>query len=125
LPEFKRADLERMARTVTDTLWNGDRKDPAFFNYIDGANAPYGGDGPFQVGTIRDGWAMMGRYSPAVQSLMERVMEVVKAGVGAPHTLGRYHFGASVEVGLSGHLLWNRARPGFKKVSLSREVEAR
>jgi hypothetical protein len=57
---FSQSDVLRMARTFTDSVWNGSISDPRFANYLNGSNQPYrknnyNGD-PAACTHVYDGW---------------------------------------------------------------------
>ena len=98
---FDEADVEGLARTLTDNIWNGSLEDPRFHNYIDGANGPYRNLGPWEGGWINAGWAMLGRYSSQAQLVFEASLQAAAGGVRNP-TIDRWD--GHAKVALSGHV---------------------
>jgi hypothetical protein len=104
---FTRDDVERMAATLTDVIWNGSLDDPRYTNYIDGSNLPYRGVEAWANGIVYHGWALVGRYSEDAQRALEHTLGAIEAGVRNPSlTRNGSSYG---RVALSGHLLRNTA----------------
>lgn len=107
---FSAADLDRMAHTLTDTIWNGSTTDPRFANYIDGGNDPFERGKnmtPGSVGAIYSGWAMLGRYSPLAQKAAQATLQAMEKGVRNPSV--DYNNSSAGKVELSGQVLRNYA----------------
>ena len=69
---FTKADMDLLAGTLLQIIWNQDGNSPLFANYINGSNLPYRTfTTPGSNGLIYDGWAMLGRDSTEVQTLVE------------------------------------------------------
>lgn len=80
---FTDSDVQMLARTFLDVIWNNSDTNPMFSNYIDGSNLPYrsvtvsGGNG-----IIFHGWAMLGRYSPEVQRVVAISYQAIVKSTG-------------------------------------------
>ncbi len=61
--EFTQEEIRAMAKTLVNSIWNGDTSDPKFANYIDGQNLAYRTAPPWANGIIYHGWDMVGKYS--------------------------------------------------------------
>lgn len=104
---FTRADLERMAATLTDLMWNGSLDDPAFANYVNGNDEPYRVyDQPGLNGCVYHGWALMGAYSPRAQEALLAALEAILRGK-ANATVVRNKTGYGGTLALAGNLLRN------------------
>lgn len=104
---FTRSDLDQMAHTVTETLWNQSFYSPAYSNYLDGGNAPYRVyKGPGLNGSVYHGWVLLGGYSLVVQTLMFDTLQAILKGRTNP-SLERNARSYGGMLGLSGHLLRN------------------
>jgi len=80
---FQQADIQALAATFSDLIWNQDKVSPQFNNYIDGGNTAYGPHGPYSNGYIYFGWNMMGRYSAKAQfalAVAHRLLETQSSG---------------------------------------------
>ena len=103
---FTRQDLERLAHTLTDTIWNGSLTAPRFANYINGSNKPYRrSEEPSSVGNVYPGWALLGRYSAEAQEVLVHTCQAIQED----QTIGQ-NAGSYCHLALSGHLLRN-SRP--------------
>jgi len=68
--EFTLPDLKAMASTFTTFIWNHNDANPMFTNYIDGGNATFSANQPWENGVVFPGWAMLGRHSAEVQRVV-------------------------------------------------------
>lgn len=104
---FSRSDLERMAATLTDLMWNGSLERPSFSNYING------NDGPYRVykepglnGSVYHGWALMGAHSPRAQLTLLATLKAIFRGRVNP-SLERNKSGYGGTLALAGNVLRN------------------
>jgi len=75
---FQLADLQAMAATFSDLIWNQSLTNPMFSNYIDGGNLAYGSYLPWTDGNIYHGMNVLGKYSPKALlalALTDQIME--------------------------------------------------
>lgn len=104
---FTRDDLDRMARTLTDTIWNGSLEDPSFSNYLNGNDLAYRVyKKPGLNGSIYHGWALMGAVSPKAQRVMLATLEAIMRGRSNP-ALERNATSYGGKMALAGHILRN------------------
>jgi len=113
--EFTKSDMERMASTLADIIWNGETNPPLFSNYINGSNADYnqancGKPDPGCVGNIYSGWALMGAFSAKAQEALTYTLKEIDLGTKIGQNNSSYG-----KVAISGHLLWteNFQGPGL------------
>lgn len=100
---FSRDDLQRLADTLLETIWNGSLDNPMFANYINGSNKPYiGTKEAGGVGNVYAGWCLLGRYSPRLQLVLRTTLSSIVNG----KTIGQ-NYTPYGKVALSGHLLRN------------------
>lgn len=106
---FEKSDVVKMARTLTDVIWNGSTLNPDFSNYINGSNAQFY-DTPenaaVKVGTIYFGWALLGKYSAEAQRAVLALFQAVKNGKAVAQNNSSYG-----KVCLAGYLYWNTILP--------------
>ncbi len=106
---FTRADVDRMAATLSDTIWNGSLADPRFSNYLNGSDAPYRVYlDPGLNGSVYHGWALMGGYSPKAEAALFAALEAIVRGKTNP-SLERNAKSYGGLLALAGHLLRNQA----------------
>jgi hypothetical protein len=106
---YGKPDIERMAATLTDAIWNGSEESPSFSNYINGSDVPYRVyKQPGLNGSIYHGWALMGGYSPKAQRILFRALQAAVRGPRNP-SLERNYTSYGAPLALSGHLLRNFA----------------
>ncbi len=75
---FTRADVDRMASTLTDIIWNGAVDNPQFANYINGSNKAFRGwTGPGDNGLVTLGWGMLSRYSQKAYDALDKLMYLI------------------------------------------------
>jgi hypothetical protein len=104
---FSTDDVQRMAYTFLDNIWNQSLEDPSFANYINGSNKPYrvykdeGLNGP-----IYHGWALVGGNSADVQNVLYHTMTAILKGKRNP-SLTRNITGYGGMLALTGHMLRN------------------
>lgn len=104
---YSRQDMERMAATLTDTLWNQSVDNPGFSNYLNGSDKPYRVyKEPGLNGSIYHGWALMGGYSAPAQQVMVHTLRAIVKGRTNP-SLERNTTSYGGKLGLAGHLLRN------------------
>ena len=107
---FNREDIQRMAYTLVDSIWNQSYSNPSFSNYINGSDKPYrvykeaGLNGP-----IYHGWALVGGYSDSAQKVLLATLKAILSGKRNP-SLERNVTGYGGGLALSGHLLRNLKR---------------
>ena len=77
---FQLADLQAMAATLTDLIWNQSQTSPMFTNYIDGGNVAYGTSGPWANGNIYHGWNMLGKYSQKAMLVLALTDQILQQG---------------------------------------------
>ncbi|MDD5657268.1 MAG: hypothetical protein PHF00_08450, partial [Elusimicrobia bacterium] len=117
---FGRADLERMAATFTDFVWNRSEDFPGFANYINGSDKPYRVyKEPGLNGSVYHGWVLMGGYSSRAQRVVLRTIAALARGRRNP-SLERNATSYGGKVGLCGHALRN-----FHRLRLARAKDAR
>jgi len=104
---FSRPDLDRMAATLTDVIWNQSADNPSFANYLNGSNQPYRVyKQPGLNGSIYHGWVLMGGYSPKAQQVMLHTLRAVVKGKKNP-ALERNTTSYGGKLALCGHMLLN------------------
>jgi hypothetical protein len=102
---FGRPDLERMADTLTGTIWNGSLESPSFSNYLDGSDKAYRVyKRPGLNGAIYHGWVLMGAYSPKAREVMLAAIKAIALGRGNG-ALERNSTSFGGRVALCGHSL--------------------
>jgi len=109
--EFTKSDMERMANTLSDIIWNGQTDSPQFSNYINGSNADYNNCGrPGCVGNVYLGWVLMGAFSAKAQIALSYTLKEIDQGTRIGQNNSSYG-----KVAISGHLLWteNFQGPGI------------
>ena len=77
---FQLADLQAMAATLTDLIWNQSQTSPMFTNYIDGGNVAYGTSGPWANGNIYHGWNVLGKYSQKAMLVLALTDQILQQG---------------------------------------------
>lgn len=109
---YEREDIERMAHTFTDNLWNGSRDNPSFANYLNGSDKPYRVyKEPGLNGAIYHGWALVGGYDrEALDVLLDTIRAIVRGRKNA--ALERNTTGYGGKMGLTGHVLRGLALNG-------------
>jgi len=75
---FKLADLQGMAATLTDLIWNQSTTSPMFTNYISGGNSPCAGHPAWGNGNVYLGWNMLGKYSQKVSYILALIDQEVR-----------------------------------------------
>ncbi len=77
---FTRADVDLLCNTLLKNIWDGDRDQPRFRNYITGANhtPPGRSKGAFGYGQIYDGWVKLGRYNDEIQAICLTLWQQIK-----------------------------------------------
>jgi hypothetical protein len=88
--EVAAPDIEKMARTLLDVIWNQSETDPMFSNYICGSNQPYRTyNEAWRNGVIYQGWAMLGRHSNEVQRMLAITDQLIRTHdpSGPPHNV--------------------------------------
>jgi hypothetical protein len=104
---FSKEDVERMANTFVDNIWNQSIENPSFANYINGSNRPYRVYmEPGLNGSIYHGWAIVGGYSPEAQNILYHAMKAIVRGRKNP-SLTRNKTGYGGMLALTGHMLRN------------------
>ena len=104
---FNTSDLDRMAHTFTDFIWNRSTIDPTFSNYINGSDLPYRVyKEPGLNGSIYHGWALIGGYSDKAQSVLLDTLDAVLHGRMNP-ALTRNITSYGGGLALCGHVLRN------------------
>ena len=104
---YTRADLERMAGTFTDTLWNQSVESPSFANYINGSDKAYRVyKEPGLNGSIYHGWTFTGGYSRKAQQVLVNTIKAVLKQKTNP-SLERNVASYGGRLGLCGHTLRN------------------
>ena len=68
--EYTLADVQAVASTWVNIIWNQSESNPLFTNYIDGGNMSYRTASAWQNGVFEHGWDMLGRYSAEVQRVI-------------------------------------------------------
>jgi hypothetical protein len=86
--EFTQADLDAMASTLLDRIWNGSDTDPRFTNYIDGGNQTFYGAGPWSDGVVFFGWNTLGRHSTEAHRIMALSYQYILKNRGLNPSLG-------------------------------------
>jgi len=80
---FQLADLQAMAATFTDLIWNQSLTSPMFSNYIDGGNAAYQNNLSWANGNIYHGWNVLGKYSPKALLALASTDQIMEMPGGA------------------------------------------
>jgi hypothetical protein len=100
---FTIEDVQRMANTLTNTIWNQSLQDPKFSNYIDGTLLGWKtSDNPTLIGNIYSGWALLGKYSPKAQEVIKATLNSIESGKYPGQNYTSYG-----KISLSGHILRN------------------
>jgi hypothetical protein len=103
---FSLQDVERMANTLSDTMWNGSTINPMFANYINGSNVVFSNrTAPGSNGAIYFGWALLGRYSDKAQQAASYLLKAIVEGKS--NASGDYNSSAYGKVAVSGDLATN------------------
>jgi hypothetical protein len=103
---FTLNDVQKMANTLSDNIWNGSTSNPLFSNYINGSNSQYRTRTQAgQNGAVYAGWALLGKYSTKAQMAVSYLLKAIvdgkkNASIGYNATRGG-------KIALSGHLLRN------------------
>jgi hypothetical protein len=106
--EFTKPDLERMAATLTEIIWNGSLDAPLFSNYINGSNADYNNCGNSGcVGNVYSGWALLARYSEKAHQALSYTLKAIDGGKSIGQNNSSYG-----KIALSGHLLRSQIGTG-------------
>jgi hypothetical protein len=100
---FSLSDVDRMANTLTDNIWNGSTSEPKFTNYMDGSNGDYGTRSAWGNGNIYSGWVLTGKYSAKAQTAGVATLDAIRAGVSIPAS----NYTMYGKIALSGHRLRN------------------
>jgi len=79
---FQLADLQAIAATFSNVIWNQSQSSPMFCNYIDGGNAAYGVFGPWHNGNIYHGWNVLGKYSPKAMLALAVADQIIQSPGG-------------------------------------------
>ncbi len=104
---YQREDIERMAYSFIDNIWNQSYDDPSFANYLNGSNKPYRVyKEPGLNGPIYHGWAFVGGYSPEAQRILIATLKAIARGKKNP-ALVRNATSYGGKVGLAGQILRN------------------
>ncbi len=104
---FTRADIDRMAYTLIDSIWNQSYDNPSFANYMNGSNKPYRVyKDPGLNGPIYHGWSWVGGYSLEAQNVLVATLKAIVRGKDNP-SLERNATSYGGKLGLTGHLLRN------------------
>jgi hypothetical protein len=107
---FSREDIDRMAYTFLDSIWNQSYDDPSFANYMNGSNKAYRVyKEPGLNGPIYHGWAFVGGYSPEAQKVLIATLKAIIKGKTNP-SLIRNSTSYGGKLGLSGQILRNYSR---------------
>jgi hypothetical protein len=106
---FSRSDVDRMARTFTDMIWNQSLDDPMFANYLNGSDLPYRVyKKPGLNGSVYHGWVLMGGYSPKAQEvLLAEIKAIVRGRLNPALERNSTSYGGTLS--LCGHALRNFA----------------
>jgi len=103
---FTLADIQKLANTLTDTVWNGSTDNPLFSNYINGSNIAYRtSTDAGSVGNIYAGSALLGKYSSKAQIAISDMMKAIADG--KQNASIAYNSSSYGKVALSGHLMRN------------------
>lgn len=106
---FTREDIDRMAHTLTDTIWNQSLTTPMFSNYINGSNAPYRVYlQPGEYGNIYSGWALLGRYSTQAQTVLNALLNAIVTGQETTNITVKNNGSQYGRIALTGHMVRNR-----------------
>jgi sugar lactone lactonase YvrE len=68
---FSRSDMERMANTFADAIWNGDLRFIHFSGYLLEVFYPFYINDPSTGGVVNYGWGVMGQYSQRAQQALD------------------------------------------------------
>jgi hypothetical protein len=103
---FTLNDVQKMANTLSDNIWNGSTSNPLFSNYINGSNSQYRTRTQAgQNGAVYAGWALLGKYSTKAQMAVSYLLKAIVDGKKNP-SIG-YNATRGGKIALSGHLLRN------------------
>lgn len=104
---YTKEDLNRMAYTFVDNIWNQSMEEPSFANYINGSDRPYRVyKEPGLNGPVYHGWVLTGGYSEEAQKVGFGMLKAIIKGKRNP-SLMRNATGYGGMLGLTGHLLRN------------------
>jgi len=78
--EYQPSDVQELAATLTNVIWNQNYDDPMFSNYIDGSNQLYRTAGAWENGVLLHGWNMVGRYSAKAQRILAILYDDLQTG---------------------------------------------
>jgi len=78
--EFQLSDVQLLAATFTNVIWNQSYANPMFSNYIDGSNLVYRTAPAWANGVVLHGWDMVGRYSPEAQRILAISYQALRGG---------------------------------------------
>lgn len=121
---FSRDDVDRMASTLADTLWNGSLDSPSFANYLNGSDKAYRVyKEPGLNGSVYHGWALLGAYSPKAERALLATLKAALLGKTNP-SLERNARSYGGLLALAGHLLRNEAL-AYLRTSSEISVSAR
>jgi hypothetical protein len=121
---FSLSDVQRMANTLADTIWNGSITNPLFSNYINGSNIVFSNrTQPGSNGAIYLGWALVGGYSDKAQEAVSYLLKAIVDGKSNPSV--DYNATSYGKVALSGHALRNSALGSLRSVKETPPVAKR
>jgi len=78
--EYQLSDVQQLAATFTNVIWNQSYASPMFSNYIDGSNLDYRTAPAWANGIVFHGWDMVGRYSPEAQRVLAIGYQALRSG---------------------------------------------
>ena len=87
--EFHLRDVQAMAATFTDLIWNQSESNPMFSNYIDGENLMFRTSKPWENGIVFHGWDMLGRHSAKAQRVLALFYHAMKVNAVLNPSLSR------------------------------------
>ena len=104
--EFTVEDIQSMASTLVNIIWNQSESSPAFNNYIDGGNLGFVSLGPWQNGNVYLGWNALGRYSKPAERAMALAYQKMITSPGVNPSIAM-NAGSYGDIEMSGTLLRN------------------
>jgi uncharacterized protein (TIGR03437 family) len=84
---FSADDVQRMANTLSDIMWNGSTTAPLISNYIDGSNKPFQFvSAPGSNAFVALGWSLLAPYTQNAQDLLTHLADAATLNPSASVT---------------------------------------
>ena len=104
IPGYTLSDVMAMSYNFIDAIWNQDLANPMFSNYINGSNLMYRTANPWENGIIYAGWSMLSKYNPAVKTIIDKSINLIRAGGGLNASLGVGNNNSYGRIALAGNV---------------------